>query len=66
MRIKFLKWYISLNITPVEHAEHRCLNQVMEGTYSCKYCYPPCKKCGRDTADWNVLCNSVNGCDLEK
>ena len=47
-------------------AHHDCLNQVMEGTYSCKYCYPPCKKCGRDTADWCVLCNSVDGCELEK
>jgi len=65
MRIKIFKWYIDWIMTPVAYAEHKCLNQIMEGTYSCEYCYPLCKKCGRDTADWGVNCNSVDGCDFD-
>ena len=64
MRLKIGKWSIIIN-RPHIHSnaklDHECLNGVMDGTYSCEYCYPPCKKCGRDTADFFVHCNK-NGC----
>ena len=69
MRIKIGKWslfivfpYIRLNAG----VDHECLNQVMDGIYACEYCYPPCPKCGRDTSDWGVDCNSYDGCRLEE
>ena len=68
-RINIGKWSIIIRFPQIitnEELDHKCLNQVMDGTYSCEFCYPPCKKCGRDTSEWGVNCNSVDGCELEK
>ena len=65
MRIKIGKWSLSVDWNTNAELDHRCMNQFMEGTYSCKYCYPPCKKCGRDTSDWDVFCN-YKECRLEE
>ena len=68
MRIKIGKWsllfYKPISIRFNEEYDHRCLNQVMDGTYDCEYCYPPCKKCGRNTAEFDVHCHR-DYCELE-
>lgn len=66
MRIKIGKWSLCIDWITNAEMDHECMNQIMDGTYSCKHCYPPCKKCGRDTSDWGVDCNSYDGCKLEK
>lgn len=63
MRIRIGKYSIIIHlprITTNEELDHECLNQVMDGTYECEYCYPPCKKCGRDTSDFKVHCDSTH------
>ncbi len=67
MRIKIGKYSVLIEFPHMitnEELDHECLNFVMEGTYECKYCYPPCKKCGRDTSDFEVNCNQFDGCEL--
>ena len=68
MRIKIGKWYFFVyspfHIRLIDEFDHQCLNQVMDGTYDCEYCYPPCNKCGRNTAEFNVKCNR-DYCELK-
>ena len=66
LRIKIWKWSLLLFASWDSNVsiDHECMNQLMDGTYSCVYCYPPCKKCGRDTANYSVHCNSKE-CELE-
>jgi len=40
MRIKILKWYLSIDLISVAFADHECMNKYMGGTYDCEYCYP--------------------------
>jgi len=65
MRIKICKWSLGIDWNTNAELDHHCLNQIMDGIYACEYCYPPCKKCGRDTSDWDVFC-SRNECRLEE
>lgn len=60
LRIKLGRWSIVTNFQIHTNAklDHECLNGIMDGTYGCEYCYPSCKKCGRDTADFDVHCTS--------
>ena len=69
MRIKIGKWSLLLTrplIRTNDDLDHKCLNQIMDGTYECEYCYPPCRICGRDTSSFGVNCNRFDGCTLPK
>jgi len=40
MRIKIGKWSLCIEWRENAEMDHYCLNQIMDGTYDCKYCYP--------------------------
>ena len=42
LRIKIGKWSLCINISWRENAEmdHHCWNEILDGTYPCKYCCP--------------------------
>lgn len=61
MRIRIGRWSIVVNMPYiVSNAEldHKCLNQIMDGTYECEYCYPPCKVCKKEDCICNAMANS--------
>lgn len=65
MRIRLGRWSIVLDMPYIQSnasIDHECLNGIMDGTYDCEYCYPNCKKCGMNGADWENKC-SRNHCD---
>ena len=40
MRIRILKWSLTINWDSNKSLDHECMNQIMDGTYECEYCYP--------------------------